>query len=322
MTHNEVNHPKHYSHIKINGKDVEVIDLIKGVLDSGNYTASEGADLFNALKYILRYPYKGHPSTDIDKAIWYLQDLKKVVFKNGEAEAKQKPSQRKSYKMDDVESDMDNVKDTITNQLNKALKELTSKKKSGEPLDNLFDSLLDKANLSGWLDTSSTTDETTVEPENNSFGKVTISIDPNELEDDDSDNTFLQNRFAEVDKDELYFSTVPELDKSDIENSLSKFYDTEAEDGNACVVLSNEFDGYLKLKFKLKDVINDHPVAVTLHVFYEGDQVKNHFNTVVNLVFKAFKNSVPEEYEHFIEEDKANYKMDISDAIHSARSEQ
>ena len=54
-----VNHPEHYN------QGIEAIDII----ESWNLNFSLG----NAIKYILRAPYKGSKGEDIQKAIWYLE---------------------------------------------------------------------------------------------------------------------------------------------------------------------------------------------------------------------------------------------------------
>lgn len=54
-----VNHPDHYN------QGIEAIDII----ESWNLNFSLG----NAIKYILRAPYKGSKREDIQKAIWYLE---------------------------------------------------------------------------------------------------------------------------------------------------------------------------------------------------------------------------------------------------------
>lgn len=55
-----VNHPDHY-----NQYEVEVIELIRYMdFDSGN-----------AIKYILRAPFKGNMIQDLEKAIWYARDF-------------------------------------------------------------------------------------------------------------------------------------------------------------------------------------------------------------------------------------------------------
>lgn len=54
-----INHPEHYN------QGIEAIDII----ESWNLNFSLG----NAIKYILRAPYKGSKKEDIKKAIWYLE---------------------------------------------------------------------------------------------------------------------------------------------------------------------------------------------------------------------------------------------------------
>lgn len=57
-----VNHPEHYLMYP-----VEVIDIV----------ARMNFCLGNAIKYILRAPYKGAEAEDLEKAIWYLAALEK-----------------------------------------------------------------------------------------------------------------------------------------------------------------------------------------------------------------------------------------------------
>ena len=59
-----VNSPSHY---QLNG--VEAIDIIKTILTPEEYL---GYLKGNALKYIIREPYKGNPVQDVAKAKWYL----------------------------------------------------------------------------------------------------------------------------------------------------------------------------------------------------------------------------------------------------------
>lgn len=54
-----IDHPAHY-----NQHNPEVIEIIE------NYNL--GFHLGNAIKYILRAPYKGDTRGDLQKAIWYL----------------------------------------------------------------------------------------------------------------------------------------------------------------------------------------------------------------------------------------------------------
>lgn len=60
-----VDHPQHYNRFSR-----EVIDLVKDM----------GFCQGNALKYILRAPFKGHFAEDLRKAAWYLRMLDKFVL--------------------------------------------------------------------------------------------------------------------------------------------------------------------------------------------------------------------------------------------------
>lgn len=69
---NNVNHPQHY-----NQGGREVIDVIDEILAgmAPSLSPIEAFDLGNALKYILRHPYKGKPVEDLEKAKWYLDHM-------------------------------------------------------------------------------------------------------------------------------------------------------------------------------------------------------------------------------------------------------
>lgn len=60
-----VNHPSHYKQ----GKQ-EVIEIIEEV--TPNYPVGVGYHVGNAIKYILRAPFKGRMKQDLEKAVWYL----------------------------------------------------------------------------------------------------------------------------------------------------------------------------------------------------------------------------------------------------------
>jgi len=68
MTSSNVNHPSHYNQGKF-----EVIDVIEDW--------NLGFCLGNAIKYIARCPFKGHPVEDLDKAIWYIEREKQKYLK-------------------------------------------------------------------------------------------------------------------------------------------------------------------------------------------------------------------------------------------------
>ena len=60
-----VNSPSHY---QLDG--IEAIDIIKAVLTPEEY---RGYLKGNALKYMLREPFKGNAKQDVAKAQWYLE---------------------------------------------------------------------------------------------------------------------------------------------------------------------------------------------------------------------------------------------------------
>lgn len=63
-----VNHPSHYSN---KFECIEVMEDIFGKEAVDNFC------LLNAFKYLWRSKHKGNFQQDIDKAIWYLERLKK-----------------------------------------------------------------------------------------------------------------------------------------------------------------------------------------------------------------------------------------------------
>lgn len=64
-----VNHPQHY--ISQNG--LEVIDVIEEF--TSDLKGLQAVCTANAIKYILRWPYKGNPKQDLQKAQWYISKL-------------------------------------------------------------------------------------------------------------------------------------------------------------------------------------------------------------------------------------------------------
>src|ERR1700693_922232 len=60
-TESAVDHPSHYNQGKF-----EVIDIIEG------FGLAKDFHLANAVKYILRCPFKGNLTQDLEKAIWYI----------------------------------------------------------------------------------------------------------------------------------------------------------------------------------------------------------------------------------------------------------
>ena len=72
-THDAVNNPVHYNHAGI-----ECIDAIEAMTE--NMSGSIAPHAANVLKYMWRCEYK-NGLEDIDKAIWYLQRMKKRCMK-------------------------------------------------------------------------------------------------------------------------------------------------------------------------------------------------------------------------------------------------
>ena len=66
-----VNSPSHY---QLDG--MEAIDIIKAALTPEEY---RGYLKGNALKYMLREPFKGNPAQDVAKAKWYLERYHALV---------------------------------------------------------------------------------------------------------------------------------------------------------------------------------------------------------------------------------------------------
>ena len=64
-----VNSPPHY-----NSGEIECIDAIREALEPEGFRSyCQG----NALKYLWRYKYKGHPKQDLEKAQWYIKRILK-----------------------------------------------------------------------------------------------------------------------------------------------------------------------------------------------------------------------------------------------------
>ena len=71
-----VNHPNHYA-----GQGaVECIDFMEEMVK--NYKGIEAVCLGNAIKYLWRYPYKGRPEEDLEKAKWYIDHAAKKAEKH------------------------------------------------------------------------------------------------------------------------------------------------------------------------------------------------------------------------------------------------
>ena len=289
-------HPNHYKHIKINGKAIEVIDLIKAILKSGNYSSIEGADLFNALKYILRYPYKGHPTVDIDKAIYYLTDLKDYLGDNTD---KPKYDQNKSISLDDL---IDKTAKKLQNYLSNV----------SLPTDDVKVSLKDdQDNGNNSLD------------QINSFlSRVINDYSDNNTNSSDKENTFDTGKFAVIDDEHNYYSTIKDypngLNEHNLLDTLNGKAIVDTTNLNDYIVFSDSFTGYFKLRFKLQEVEEDEEFVVTMHVFYNQDQLKNGKDNATKLLYTSLTHSVPDKYYDYVLEDKDDYMMDISEAITKA----
>jgi hypothetical protein len=72
-SHDPVNHPKHYNTGSI--ECIEAIEASMSPLELKGYLKG------NVLKYLWRYNYKEKPREDIQKCLWYLEKLDKVLEK-------------------------------------------------------------------------------------------------------------------------------------------------------------------------------------------------------------------------------------------------
>lgn len=70
----DINHPKHY-----NSYSFEVVDVIDEVVP--NYPSTYSGHIQNAIKYILRAPFKGTLREDLEKAVWYLEHAIEIIDK-------------------------------------------------------------------------------------------------------------------------------------------------------------------------------------------------------------------------------------------------
>jgi hypothetical protein len=69
-----VNHPTHYTI----GKSMEVIDIIESSVEHIS-DIRKAPSVANVIKYLLRHEHKGTPIDDINKAMWYLKRIKKII---------------------------------------------------------------------------------------------------------------------------------------------------------------------------------------------------------------------------------------------------
>ena len=76
-----VHSPSHYNKLVIHGEHVETIDFINSFLAMNkDLTPYQGMLMGTVLKYLSRYPFKGKPVEDLEKAEcylkWLIEDLK------------------------------------------------------------------------------------------------------------------------------------------------------------------------------------------------------------------------------------------------------
>ena len=71
MTEENVNHPSHYNHGKL-----ECIDIMEDVF---GINETKAFCKLNAFKYIVRAELKGNEVEDIDKALWYLNKHQELI---------------------------------------------------------------------------------------------------------------------------------------------------------------------------------------------------------------------------------------------------
>lgn len=76
MGNDAVNHPQHYTQ-----GGIECIDALKAA--TVGLTGIEAVCTANAIKYLWRWKHKNGVE-DIEKAIWYLERLKKELSENDE----------------------------------------------------------------------------------------------------------------------------------------------------------------------------------------------------------------------------------------------
>ena len=73
MAAENVNHPSHYNHGKL-----ECIDIMEDVF---GIDETKAFCKLNAFKYLVRAELKGNESEDIDKALWYLEKHQELAKK-------------------------------------------------------------------------------------------------------------------------------------------------------------------------------------------------------------------------------------------------
>lgn len=73
MAAENVNHPSHYNHGRL-----ECIDIMEDVF---GIDETKAFCKLNAFKYLVRAELKGNESEDIDKALWYLEKHQELAKK-------------------------------------------------------------------------------------------------------------------------------------------------------------------------------------------------------------------------------------------------
>lgn len=102
-----VNHPAHYTKGKV--EVIEIIDDLVKDIDDPNV----GYSLGNALKYLLRCPYKENMYRDISKSVWYLEHALKILRDNYDFEIED-VAEPENYDVTlDIQTDFN---DDITNE--------------------------------------------------------------------------------------------------------------------------------------------------------------------------------------------------------------
>ena len=74
LTESKIDNDHYY-----NQNGIEAWDIIKQVMDfhEGKISNNEAGILYNMMKYLLRFPYKGQFNSDLDKICVYAQELKR-----------------------------------------------------------------------------------------------------------------------------------------------------------------------------------------------------------------------------------------------------
>lgn len=81
-TYDSVNRPAQYNLDKVSVEDgnihtssIQPIDYIERLLTGHDFSGFEGAMVKDIIKYVSRFPFKGNPIEDLEKAQYYLNRL-------------------------------------------------------------------------------------------------------------------------------------------------------------------------------------------------------------------------------------------------------